>query len=125
ILSTNMSAEPEIQYFRNTKLLKYLGPKVSWDFIRFPQSFACHKCNLTMNLWMNLTVGTICCCRRFWDGLCDNNHAIEHYEHTKYPLAVKLGTITPNSAEVFSYAEDDMVTDPLLAQHLAYFGIDM
>ncbi|KAH9279856.1 Ubiquitin carboxyl-terminal hydrolase 5 [Echinococcus granulosus] len=55
-----------------------------------------HKCDLTMNLWMNLTVGTICCCRRFWDGSCSNNHAIEHYEHTKYPLAVKLGTITPN-----------------------------
>ncbi|EUB56274.1 Ubiquitin hydrolase [Echinococcus granulosus] len=30
-----------------------------------------------------------------------------------------------SSAEVFSYAEDDMVTDPLLAQHLAHFGIDM
>ncbi|KAM7533692.1 hypothetical protein Aperf_G00000119625 [Anoplocephala perfoliata] len=54
-----------------------------------------------------------------------NNHAIEHYERTKYPLAVKLGTITPTSAEVFSYPEDDMVTDPLLSQHLAHFGIDM
>ncbi|VDK20723.1 unnamed protein product [Taenia asiatica] len=85
----------------------------------------CHKCDLTTNLWMNLTDGTISCGRRFWDGSGGNNHAIEHYERTKYPLAVKLGTITPNSAEVFSYAEDDMVTDPLLAQHLAHFGIDM
>lgn len=28
------------------------------------------------------------------------------------------------SAEVFSYPEDDMVTDPNLAQHLAHFGIN-
>jgi ubiquitin carboxyl-terminal hydrolase 5/13 len=26
---------------------------------------------------------------------------------------------------VFSYPEDDMVTDPLLAQHLAHFGINL
>ncbi|VDM35633.1 unnamed protein product [Hydatigera taeniaeformis] len=90
-----------------------------------PSGLKCHKCELTTNLWMNLTDGTISCGRRFWDGSGGNNHAIEHYERTKYPLAVKLGTITPNSAEVFSYAEDDMVTDPLLAQHLAHFGIDM
>ncbi|KAL5104264.1 Ubiquitin carboxyl-terminal hydrolase 5 [Taenia crassiceps] len=90
-----------------------------------PSGLKCHKCDLTTNLWMNLTDGTISCGRRFWDGSGGNNHAIEHYERTKYPLAVKLGTITPNGAEVFSYAEDDMVTDPLLAQHLAHFGIDM
>ncbi|CDI97191.1 ubiquitin carboxyl terminal hydrolase 5 [Echinococcus multilocularis] len=90
-----------------------------------PCGLKCHICDLTTNLWMNLTDGTICCGRRFWDGSGGNNHAIEHYERTKYPLAVKLGTITPKSAEVFSYAEDNMVTDPLLAQHLAHFGIDM
>ena len=27
--------------------------------------------------------------------------------------------------DVFSYAEDDMVEDPLLAQHLAHFGINI
>ena len=41
-----------------------------------------------------------------------------------YPLAVKLGTITPTSAEVYSYAEDDSVTDPLLTAHLSHWGID-
>ncbi|VDQ17954.1 unnamed protein product [Trichobilharzia regenti] len=44
---------------------------------------------------MNLTDGAILCGRRFWDGTGGNNHAVEHYEKTKYPLAVKLGTITP------------------------------
>ena len=27
--------------------------------------------------------------------------------------------------DVYSYAEDDMVVDPLLADHLAHFGIDI
>ena len=44
----------------------------------------------------------------------------------EYPLAVKLGTITPDGrADVFSYAEDEMVEDPLLAHHLAHFGINI
>ena len=45
---------------------------------------------------------------------------------TGYPLAVKLGTISgDDKADVFSYAEDDMVEDPLLKQHLLHFGINM
>ncbi|KAM0050836.1 putative ubiquitinyl hydrolase 1 [Helianthus debilis subsp. tardiflorus] len=62
----------------------------------------------------------ILCGRKLWDGSGDNNHAIEHYNETHYPLAVKLGTITsdPEGADVFSYPEDDSVTDPLLAEHL-------
>ena len=45
----------------------------------------------------------------------------------RYPLVVKLGTITPHGADVYSYApdEDDMVTDPLLGDHLAHWGINM
>ena len=50
---------------------------------------------------------------------------MEHYNETKYPLCVKLGTITPEGADVFSYAEDEMVTDPKLAEHLAHWGIDI
>jgi ubiquitin carboxyl-terminal hydrolase 5/13 len=40
---------------------------------------------------------------------------------------VKLGTITPHGADVYSYApdEDDMVTDPLLSRHLEHWGINM
>lgn len=55
----------------------------------------CSKCDMKENLWLNLTDGSILCGRRFWDGTGGNNHALEHYETTKYPLAVKLGTITP------------------------------
>lgn len=91
-----------------------------------PSRWKCSKCDKTDNLWLNLTDGMILCGRKNWDGSGGNDHAVEHYRETKYPLAVKLGTITANleGADVFSYPEDDGVEDPLLAQHLAFFGID-
>ena len=43
---------------------------------------------------------------------------MRHFKATgcKYPLVVKLGTITPHGADVYSYANDenDMVQDPYL-----------
>eukprot|EP00045_Choanoeca_perplexa_P006828 m.59157 g.59157 ORF g.59157 m.59157 type:complete len:789 (+) comp13807_c0_seq1:139-2505(+) len=90
-----------------------------------PSGYKCSRCDLTDNLWMNLTDGTILCGRRFYDGTGGNNHAVEYYQETKYPLAVKLGTITADGADVYSYDEDDMVLDPKLAEHLAHFGIDV
>lgn len=51
---------------------------------------------------------------------------MEHYRQTGFPLAVKLGTITADGkGDVFSYAEDDMVEDPFLADHLKHFGINV
>lgn len=82
-------------------------------------------CDKTDNLWMNLSCGTILCGRKYFDGTGGNNHAVDYYDQTKYPLAVKLGTITPQGADVYSYGEDDMVLDPLLAEHLSHFGINM
>ena len=46
---------------------------------------------------------------------------MEHYRETGYPLAVKLGTITPHGAHFYSYDEDDMVLDPIMAEHLSHF----
>ncbi|GLT83414.1 hypothetical protein SLE2022_017050 [Rubroshorea leprosula] len=91
-----------------------------------PSGWKCAKCDKKDNLWLNLTDGMILCGRRNWDGSGGNNHAIEHYKETGYPLAIKLGTITADleAADVFSYPEDDSVEDPLLAQHLQFFGID-
>lgn len=59
-----------------------------------PSGWKCAKCDKTQNLWLNLTDGMILCGRRNWDGTGGNNHAVEHYKETGYPLAVKLGTIT-------------------------------
>ena len=63
-----------------------------------PSGWKCERCDLTTNLWLNLSDGAILCGRRFFDGSGGNNHAVEYYKETKYPLAVKLGTITPNGA---------------------------
>lgn len=90
-----------------------------------PNNWKCNMCDINKNLWMNLTDGTILCGRRQLDGSGGNNHAVEWYEKTKYPLAVKLGTINASGADVYSYDEDDMVEDANLAVHLAHFGINM
>ena len=63
-----------------------------------PKGWKCELCDKTENLWLNLTDGKILCGRKFYDGTGGNNHASEHYQQMKYPLAVKLGTITPDGA---------------------------
>lgn len=91
-----------------------------------PSRWQCEKCEKTENLWLNLTDGSILCGRKFYDGSGGNNHALEHYQVTGYPLAVKLGTITKEGkADVFSYSEDDLVEDPNLTQHLNHWGINV
>lgn len=91
-----------------------------------PSGWKCEKCDLTQNLWLNLTDGSILCGRKFYDGTGGNDHAVEHYRSTNYPLAVKLGTITKEGkGDVFSYDEDDMVEDPYLVSHLAHWGINI
>ncbi|KAK6618457.1 hypothetical protein RUM43_013650 [Polyplax serrata] len=88
----------------------------------------CELCDLTQNLWLNLTDGSILCGRKYHDGSGGNNHAVQHSKETGYPLAVKLGTITKEGkGDVYSYdeTENDMVEDPYLAQHLLHFGIDV
>ena len=86
----------------------------------------------SQSLWVNLSDGFIGGERKNWDGSGGNNTAIDHYEQLKaqgkhYPLAVKLGTITPDGADIYSYDEDNSVTMPRerLAQLLARLGIDI
>uniref|UniRef100_A0A1B6CS55 Ubiquitin carboxyl-terminal hydrolase 14 n=1 Tax=Clastoptera arizonana TaxID=38151 RepID=A0A1B6CS55_9HEMI len=95
--------------------------------VKIPSSgWQCSMCDLTSNLWLNLTDGAVLCGRKFFDGTGGNDHAVQHFSRTGYPLAVKLGTITQEGkADVFSYDEDDMVEDPNLVQHLAHFGINI
>lgn len=101
------------------------GIKISPD----PKTWRCEESGMTENLWLNLSTGHIGSGRRNWDGSGGTGAAEKHYEDTgrKYPLVVKLGTITPEGADVFSYAQDenDMVLDPYLSKHLAHWGINM
>lgn len=93
-----------------------------------PADWKCGDCDKRDNLWLNLSDGYIGCGRRNFDGTGGNGHALAHFQASNglHPLCVKLGTITPSGADVYSYApnEDDMVTDPKLADHLAHWGIN-
>lgn len=41
-----------------------------------PSGWKCEECDLTNNLWLNLTDGSILCGRRFFDGSGGNDHAV-------------------------------------------------
>lgn len=102
------------------------GKKISPN----PKDWKCEITGSTENLWLNLSTGFIGDGRRQLDGSGGNETAFAYYKEqlaagNNYPLVVKLGTITPSGADVYSYAEDDAVVDPHLAQHLAHWGIDI
>ncbi|KAM9951132.1 hypothetical protein ACTFIT_012236 [Dictyostelium discoideum] len=107
-------AESIIQLDNNTKKIDPKGP------------WRCdiEGCDKVENLWLNLTDGFIGCGRKYADGTGGNGHAQEHFNQTQYPISVKLGTITKDHADVYSYPEDDMVSDPLLFQHLTHWGLN-
>lgn len=94
-----------------------------------PATWKCAKSGATENLWLNLSDGYIGGGRKNWDGSGGSNGALDHFEETgcKYPLTVKLGTITSdlNSADCYSYAkdEDQPVKVPNLAELLEKRGI--
>eukprot|EP01048_Picozoa_sp_COSAG05_P011726 COSAG05_NODE_1124_length_5792_cov_13.204286_2_plen_1379_part_00 len=86
----------------------------------------------TPSLWLNLSDGFIGGGRNQYGGT-GNDGALRHYENMlkegkNYPLCVKLGTITEEGADVYSYAkdEDDTVLIPpkRLAELLQFWGID-
>ena len=93
-----------------------------------PARWKCDETGVMDNLWLNLSTGFIGSGRANWDGSGGNGAAMRHYEATgrRYPLVVKLGTITASGGDVYSYAadEDDLVLDPKLADHLAWWGIN-
>ena len=70
--------------------------------------------------------GHLGCGRRYHDGSGGNHHAVEHGDVAKHPLALKLGTITPEGgASIYCYACDNDVKDEMLAEHMAKLGIDI
>uniref|UniRef100_A0A669BNQ4 Ubiquitin carboxyl-terminal hydrolase n=1 Tax=Oreochromis niloticus TaxID=8128 RepID=A0A669BNQ4_ORENI len=115
------SWEEEIQVSRHARSLRQLD-----NGVRIPPSgWKCQKCEMRENLWLNLTDGAVLCGKWFFDGSGGNGHALEHYRETNYPLAVKLDTITPDGADVYSFEEEEAVLDPHVSEHLSHFGIDM
>jgi len=123
-------AEQEIKVTKYAKDLIQLDSKTKIS--PNPKDWVCAISGDKENLWLNLSDGFIGGGRKNWDGSGGSNGALDHYHAEKskgnnYPLAVKLGTITADGGDVFSYAEDenDIVRDPLLKEHLAHWGIDV
>ena len=95
-----------------------------------PASWRCELDGSSENLWLNLSTGYVGGGRdqSAWGGPKGSNGALRHFESTgkKYPLVVKLGTISAAGAELYSYApdEDGPVLDAKLAAHRKFWGIN-
>lgn len=125
---SSWNAESELfvsKYATTIEQINPTGHKISQD----PKHWKDEETGDTENLWLNLSTGYIGGGRKNWDGTGGSGSALNHYLNTgkRYPLVVKLGTITRHGADVYSYAadEDNMVIDPLLAEHLSFWGIDV
>ena len=106
-----------------------------WVTIHISMSHLCPlgcQCELSgdkENLWLNLSDGFIGGGRKNWDGSGGSNGALNHFMETgeKYPLVVKLGTITEDltTADCYSYAKDEdcPVQIPCLKELLEKRGI--
>jgi ubiquitin carboxyl-terminal hydrolase 5/13 len=121
-------ADNELKVSKYAQDLPQLNPqnkKIPQD----PKLWKDEASDATENLWLNLSTGYIGGGRQVWDGSGGSGSALQHYIDTgrKYPLVVKLGTITPHGADVWSYSEDEdnLVLDPHLANHLSFWGIDV
>lgn len=55
----------------------------------------CQSCDLKENLWLCLTCGSLGCGRQLYGGVGGNGHGLKHFEESRHPVSVKLGTITP------------------------------
>lgn len=66
------------------------------------------------------------CGRGNWDGTGGNSHGVKHFETSKHPLVVKLGTITPEGdASLYCYACNEDVKDENLPDHLQVLGVEV
>lgn len=113
------------KYVENVKQFNPTNKRIPQD----PKLWKDEASDATENLWLNLSTGYIGGGRKNWDGTGGSGSALDHFIATgkQYPLVVKLGTITPHGADVWSYAEDEdcLVIDPYLADHLSFWGIDI
>ena len=87
-----------------------------------PPQPTCIQCAHADNNWMCLTCGAVGCPRAEAGG---KGHAIEHFKSTHHALVVKLGTITPQGADVHCYACDAEVKVASLKAALGRLGVDM
>ena len=83
-------------------------------------------CDLKGNLWLCLQCGNLGCGRSQYGGVGGNSHGLKHADETHHPVAVKLGSLTPEgTADVYCYQCNDERIDTELVTHLAHWGINI
>ena len=88
----------------------------------------CSGCELTLNLWICLTCGTISCGREnFGSDIKGNSHALAHFDACGHPVAAKLGSLSADEdkCDCYCYKCNDEVKVPHLGRILQRFGIDL
>jgi ubiquitin carboxyl-terminal hydrolase 5/13 len=84
----------------------------------------CSMCDLQENLWLCLQCGNLGCGRAQFGGIGGHSHGLAHANASHHPVAVKLGSITPEgTADVYCYQCDEERVDDDLGAHLAHWGI--
>lgn len=89
---------------------------------------SCTDCSLNQNLWLCLHCGNIGCGRE-QVGIEGHSHALNHYDkHPEHPLAVKLGSLSQSSIDLYCYSCNDEVKferPEAFAVALSKHGIDL
>jgi len=86
----------------------------------------CSSCDLKVNLWLCLQCGNLGCGRAQFGGVGGNSHGLAHFDATHHPVAVKLGSITPEgNCDIYCYSCNDEKSDPEIKTHLAHWGINI
>lgn len=84
----------------------------------------CSMCDLQENLWLCLQCANLGCGRAQFGGVGGHSHGLAHADASHHPVAVKLGSITPDgTADVYCYQCDEERVDDNLGEHLAHWGI--
>ncbi len=118
----------------NKKLLDRFNHRVNVRFETWESLYSklspdlghCSLCELKENLWLCLQCGNLGCGRAQFGGVGGNSHGLAHADDTSHPVAVKLGSITPEgTADIYCYKCNEERTDPELAVHLAHWGINI
>lgn len=77
--------------------------------LNLSEGVKCKDCDLTNNLWLCLHCGNVGCGRE-QVGIEGHTHALAHYDsHKTHSLAVKLGSLSPTTNDVYCYSCDDEV----------------
>lgn len=88
----------------------------------------CSDCNLEQNLWICLHCGNLGCGRE-QIGIEGHSHALAHYKtYNDHPLAVKLGSLSNSTFDIYCYSCDDEVKfkdTQVLKDTLFKYGIDV